>query len=351
MVFRNQDGAEPNFAPSEGTYSGRRSLLTPFGTLRIIVAVGLLGFLLYRVGLRGLMESFSGTVWWWVVLSILVFPAGIWLETIRWQTLLKEQAVRPPLLSLFKRIWIARFFSSILPGQTGGDLFRIFGSWEVPVQRAAIASSVVFDRMASLLALLVLGAVLGFAQYGLVRELGLGFVPLFAVVAASFLGLLVTTKLPWKWLNGAKSKVPGERPKKLVGEFLDSSLVYVNRRRAVAGAFAWGIAFRLLSALGAYFVFRALGIEVSLQSFTFIWLVIDTISTMPISVNGLGVREGAYVVLFSNLGIAEADALAVAVLIRVIVTLLSAVGALLLFGSRKSKTETSKVFDQGSAAE
>ena len=339
------DGPEPAFAPNEGANSGRRSLLTPFGTLRIFVAVGLLGFLLYRVGLRGVMESFSGTVWWWVVLSILAFVVGIWLETTRWQTLLKEQAVRPPLRSLFKRIWIARFFSSILPGQTGGDLFRIFGSWEMPVQKAAIASSVVFDRITSILGLLVLGAVAGFAQYDLARELGLGFVPVFAVVAASFLGLLVTTKLPWKWLNRVKTKVPGEGPRKLVGEFLDSSVVYVNRRSVVGGAFALGI-FRLISALGAYFVFRALGTEVSLRSFLFIWLVIDTISMMPISVNGLGVREAAYVVLFSSLGIKEADVLAVAVLIRVMVTLLSAVGALLLLGSRKPKTETGKAFDQ-----
>ncbi len=73
----------------------------------------------------------------------------------------------------------------------------------------------------------------------------------------------------------------------------------------------------------------ALGVDVSYGSVLFIVLLINVISLIPISINGWGLREGAFVLMFTQVGVGGGEALAVALLGRVTGILKLTVGGIL----------------------
>jgi len=67
-------------------------------------------------------------------------------------------------------------------------------------------------------------------------------------------------------------------------------------------------------AICQYLLARGLGLNVPLAAFMLCVPIANVFASLPITLNGLGVRETAYLVLFSLAGIAKADAIALSLL-------------------------------------
>ena len=68
--------------------------------------------------------------------------------------------------------------------------------------------------------------------------------------------------------------------------------------------------------------------------------VIAMLATLPISVGGVGVREGASLVLLGNYSVVQADAVAASLLCLGVYWLNAAIGAILLFVGKPAKKQT-----------
>ena len=115
---------------------------------------------------------------------------------------------------------------------------------------------------------------------------------------------------------------------------LKSVLVYVDRRGTISGAVLMSVAFRLVATAGTYSGFRALNVDIPLGSVLFVVSVINLVSLVPVSINGWGLREGAFVLLFTQIGVGSAEAFGVALLGRVLGVLFSSVGGVLYITQR-----------------
>jgi hypothetical protein len=78
-----------------------------------------------------------------------------------------------------------------------------------------------------------------------------------------------------------------------------------------------------------YCVIRSVGGDVSLLEVALITPLIAVVSFVPISINALGVAESAFVLFFSQAGLSPEEALAAAVLRRVLMTGYSLVGGVM----------------------
>ena len=94
----------------------------------VALSLGLFALLFTTVGMGSILEGFSGVVWIWVLVRLLLYPVGLFLQVVRWGILLYEQGVTALWGLLFHRYWTARFFDNFLPGQIGGDAFRLLDS-------------------------------------------------------------------------------------------------------------------------------------------------------------------------------------------------------------------------------
>ena len=321
-------GAESPIAFSGSPPTRKTFLLSPWWVLQIAVTVGLISFLFSRIGWQPVVEVFSGVIWLWVIASILLTPFAILLVTVRWKILLRAQGLSLPAVLLFKRLWVTRFVNNFSPGQIGGDLFRVFGPWEIPLNRTAVGTSVAYDRYTGLIGLLVAIALVGLVEYNLAKELGLELIPIFAVFGAALLLLAVVTHRPFLWARWLVARCPVKKARSVAEGVLRSMLLYVDRRGTTLNAIAISVAFRLVIAIGSYFEFLALGVDISFETVVFISLLVNVISLVPISINGWGLREGAFVLLYTQVGVGSAEALSVALLGRVLGAVMSSGGAL-----------------------
>ena len=80
--------------------------------------------------------------------------------------------------------------------------------------------------------------------------------------------------------------------------------------------------------LGNYLLGLAVGVDLSLYYYFLFIPIISVLLTLP-SIGGLGIREGAYVFLFSQVGVANSQALALAFAFDLALLINGLVGALI----------------------
>ena len=107
--------------------------------LRIVISLGLLIFLLAKVGMRETWESLQGANVGYLLAVFLLYLLSIVLRSYRWRIFLNAQGVRASLPKLISLYLMGGFFNLVLPSGFGGDVVRIY---ELSQHSSRTASSI-----------------------------------------------------------------------------------------------------------------------------------------------------------------------------------------------------------------
>jgi len=118
-----------------------------------------------------------------------------------------------------------------------------------------------------------------------------------------------------------------------IGDALSMS---VRRPRSLGVATLFGILFHVVACLNYYSFALALGMDVPLHFYFVAIPLVSLAAFLPISINGFGVRESAFVYVFSTIHVAVTTSLLLAFLVDVQVLIFAAIGGCiyLTMGSR-----------------
>jgi uncharacterized protein (TIRG00374 family) len=302
---------------------------TVLQVIRLTIGAALLAALLAAVGFQAVVDAFSMLVWWWIPILLSLRIAALFLQSQRWRLFLADHRIRASSMRLFKSYWIARFFNNFLPGQLGGDTYRILYGLEPGVSRAQVASSVVVERIAGLIGLTAMAAVGGFAGSQLIQASGLGFLPVAATVMAISLFVIAIRPALALSLGGLAGALPISRLSRALARLAGALLVHVEKRTTLLVGIVLSAGFYALFAFESLLALRAFGVEIDLASALVIAPTIALIMSLPITINGWGTAEVASVLLYTQVGVTEADALSMALLSRANYLLMSGMGGLL----------------------
>lgn len=273
---------------------------------RLFISVGLLTFVLLTIGLerigRILLEAETVPV----LVAFVLFFAGIVVRAVRWRALLVALDVRVPLSRLIYLYFAGTFFNTFLPTGFGGDVVRVL-ELSQEAQTTAVLGTVIVDRLTGLLVL--------FAMALLALPFSIGLLPseVWLSIGALAVGGLVAGGLVlqgrWlrrlgRWLPGSLS-LTGEGP---LARAYDA--VTACGWRAIGTALFVSLIFNTLLVLTNYLAARAVGMRLGLTYFMVFVPMLSLALTVPVSVGGLGVREGVAAVLFTQVGVDEAVAVA-----------------------------------------
>ena len=233
---------------------------------------------------------------------------------VRWQLLLRVQGIALSWARVFMLLLIGVFFNFVIPGGTGGDVVKVFYLLkETPGKRAQALLSVLVDRLIGLFALIAMAGVFIAAQWSWLRSapdaakyiwtalaiLGGSL----AVLGASFLltGFGLIHKLP--------ARLPG---RDRLAELALAYNLYGRAWKQSAAALLLSVGAHL-GYFAMYFCaaasFRAASRIPSFAELCAIMPIICTITSLPISVGGLGVREKLFQVFLGDLcGVSDAVA-------------------------------------------
>ena len=271
---------------------------------RCLVSAGLIAFILRKVDWRALGATLDRVDFRWALSGVALTFFMIVLLNARWQLFLKQQQLEVRFSAIFGLIWAGQFFNSILPGSTGGDVVKIYQLCRLfPERKAAVAASVVADRLTALIILLLLGG-FGFLLQPVPLQAVLQKRPDTQAVITWGAGLAalgaITAWIVWRFLRS--SMLAGKIRRILNGVRQCFSF---NRRLATAILYAF-----VLHVVNFSIVFlfgRSLGLTLTYGQVLCMMPVILLVVMIPVTINGHGLREILYISYFGAMGVSIAQ--------------------------------------------
>jgi uncharacterized protein (TIRG00374 family) len=276
-------------------------------------------------------EAIRNAQYRWVVLGIFAYVLVEIAAAFRWHVLLKVQGIHLSFLRLSGLFLIGMFYNQFLPGGTGGDIMKSYYLLkETPDKKAGALLAVVFDRFIGLVALVAITGTLIGLRYDFLSQTtetrNLLWVLLF-LLGTSILALISTFVISgfnlFHWLP---EKFAGRE--KLI-EISAAYHLYAHHWRATLVAFGASLVAHLATFATFLCAAYALAAVVPLVNFFAIMPVERTISSLPISFAGIGLREKILQIMLSGLcGVPAAKAILIGSLSFLIMLVCCLPGAL-----------------------
>ncbi|TFE65814.1 hypothetical protein A7Q09_02315 [Methylacidiphilum sp. Yel] len=264
------------------------------------------------------------------------------LSSLRWKILLYALNIPIKGWTAFELAMIGKFFNAALPGGTSGDFVRIYYAMALfPKNKTAVSVSILFDRLIEGVVLLVLGSSFGllfyrqlngqpFLQKAVLFLLGLTLLTLLFLATLSML-LKVGIKLSQRFLGKWK------RVEQVLKDILHVLEVFKYCFGRILAACILSIGVHLSAILMFVFVAASLHLHLPLWLLAVVMVEITLIVSLPISISGLGVREGAVVLLLGSYGINSELALGFSLLSFSVGILWSLIGGLFFLTWKRNK--------------
>jgi uncharacterized membrane protein YbhN (UPF0104 family) len=277
-----------------------------------------------------MMEALRNAEYRWVLMGLLAYAVVEAAAAFRWHVLLKVQNIRLSIPRLTGLFFIGLFYNQFLPGGTGGDIIKSYYLLkETPDKKAGALLAVVFDRFIGLVALVAITAMLIAVRYDFLSQKpetrNLLWLLLF-LLGTSIAFLVATFVISgFKLFHFLPAHFPGRD--KLI-EIFAAYHLYAHHWRATLVAFGASILAHLATFTTFLFAAYALGVRVPLVDFFAIMPVERTISALPISFAGIGLREKILQIMLHGLcGVSEAKAILIGSLSFVIILVCCLPGA------------------------
>ena len=272
----------------------------------------------------------------WAAGAFAFLSANVWVAAWRWQLLLHILGVSERIGPLLRAIYVGAFYNLVLPGQLGGQAIKVVLVGRRSPALAAIIASVAMDQLVVVAALLAVAAAAAALAPGLAHQadwvLGLSAS---ALVATGIVAAAASARLQTRVRRRVRSlpllhRLPaGIRSR--AGDTWTALSGYGRRPLLMVAAVAQGTLFFLTLAGMAVAVGRALGIELSPATMTFVLTLGLIAGVAPFTLAGLGTREPAFVAALGSFGVHRPSAPAFAVLWLLLNSLADMLGAVLQF--------------------
>lgn len=320
--------------------------------LTTLLKVGLSVLILYvlfsRVDLLSFWETVSSVSPQVVAFGVLAFFLTQCVTTVRWSILLGCD-VEVPYRNIFSIYFVGMFFNNFLPTLVGGDLVKGYYLYKKTGRGDVSFASVLMDRYTGFTALITITTVALVIGYGSLSAIGgEGLVWAFVVFIGAFVGgsLFMWVNTLHGWLVGLLLKIHFLSLNKKIDTFYKVLMGYKNHGPRLFKAYLLSFLVQGGVILGYIIVGSGMGMEVH-PGYYFLFIPLATaVSMAPISLSGLGVREGAFVFLFTKAGATVEQALGLSLLwfaIMVFVSLIGGVEYLRMGGGK----EFGRSFKQG----
>jgi glycosyltransferase 2 family protein len=267
--------------------------------LKVLFSVLLLGLLSRMIDIPRTVQVLANIDAYFLSLAIFVFALGQGINAVKWFWLGKSLALPCGLGSYLRLYTMGMFLAIFLPGSMGGDLGRAVLLTREGQPGWAATYSVLADRYSGLLFLLILSSI-ACQTVPAYSSLSPWLWALTGVVLMVWLLLgwgsrLLLPLIPTK-LKSYAQPIPGWEKQLRTWP----NLLRIGGVSLVIQGANWGVLLLLAAAMH---------LQVSAPALMTAYGLITVASLAPLSLNGLGIREGGYVLLLKQVGVAGEQAI------------------------------------------
>lgn len=296
--------------------------------LKILISFGLLTFLLSRQDLSQILFVVSSISFSDVAIFFSVMTVISLLSAWKWQLLLRLWEIRLSYTTLLKAVLIGTFFNNLLPSGVGGDISRLYISGRATGRVADTFASIFYDRAFALGALLLIGV-----SALLFRGHFTGNLIYWIIFGCTLIGMIVVFRLASSPCTRTFS-IRLSQSFSFVERFgllglLDSFRLKTHQSHVLVKAFVIALVMQMVAVFAHYTIALALNIHIAIVDLSLFIPLLYLSVFLPISINGIGIREGISVLFFQQLGIPQAESIAFSLVYFILYIIYSGIGGLL----------------------
>jgi glycosyltransferase 2 family protein len=283
--------------------------------LRLLISVGLLGVLLSHIEIGRTLSTLGDAQLGFLALTFALVISDRLLAAYRWYVLLHGLSPGNTYWIVLRLSLVSSFVGTFMPG--GVDLVRIYGLTRATSDLPLAFTSVLVERLQSIMALVCL-MLAGVAASPVAlpdRVMHLAWLALLLLTIAIAAIMhprprrLAQRLLPGRWLALIRAYLAR------IYDCLDS---YRDRPILLAWSMALSLGFQLFRVVTVLVAAWALGLEIPILLLVALMPVVFFLTLLPISVaGGLGVREMGFVFLLGMAGIDAEASFALALLLSI----------------------------------
>ena len=298
--------------------------------IQLLVSVGGFAYIFYKIPLSEVVENWNVGMTPWIIAMLVAATLIMAIQANRWKGL-SVQGPEIPFKTYYAYTAMGYFFNNLLPTGFGGDAVKSLAFGKKFNQMSQSVSAVLIARIQGLLAMflcffITLPFALSKADIPLTYTLIMTVASLACII---FIALcLFSDKVP----------VPQAISNKLtfITKLQQSLSIYRKHKKQILLSSLDSLWLQLLTLFIAYAYFRAVGVDIDISILVVFTSITTVVSMLPISLNGIGVREGTQVALFTGiLGIPAPVVLSAGLLGYIPLLFQAAQGAIVLIARKK----------------
>jgi len=329
----------------------RRFLHRTYRVFYFLIPAVILFLVFRRIDFHRLASVVSHSNPWWIAAGIAYYPFAVMIGAWRWRVLLSGYVGKIPSRFVMKHYWTGLAIGYFMPGSLGWDAYRVAVAGRKYGRYAMNIAVIMVEKLSALVCCTTIIALLSPAVpdsgraglNGILRSAYLLIAGLIVAAAATLAlwrnrnllhraesGLTILLNKLFARFSAGKMKVAAIPLKETIEPLMSG--------KCLVPVLALSFAIQLFGGLANQVFFLAVGYKISIVANLFLGPVLFFIFLLPISFGSLGVREGAYIVLYGLLGVPAEIALLVSFFNLIGVLLNNAAGGMvMLLSSGKSK--------------
>lgn len=305
--------------------------------LKLLVTIALFTFLWHKINITELITCLKKINPLIFLLCIFLYALSQVISSYRWKLLLKARKIQVPLRRLVSFYFVGMFFNIFLPTLIGGDVMRSYDLSRYTKKISDSVASIFTERFIGFLALLLIVLLsLGFTY----QKIDKTIIPLF-ILTITCLTILIIFLLTNTYLfNKVLLFIKIFRSQRLIEEVKKIHSIFLAYRQEKLALFkVLNLSFlvQMLNFFIYYLIAQALGLNLSFVYFTLFVPIIILMAMLPISFQGLGIREGTSIFLFGQLGVSATHAFFLTLICFAVVVVTSLGGGVIFLFRGKEK--------------
>ncbi|MDA8215977.1 MAG: lysylphosphatidylglycerol synthase transmembrane domain-containing protein [Nitrospiraceae bacterium] len=265
--------------------------------LKLSVSAALFYLLISKIGTKTIIHNIKLSSPLSFISAVGVYMLAAFFSSLRWKLLIPQSMKTKRLFSMYM---IGSFFNTCMPGTIGGDAVKAYylSSELKKSQKSAVSgreasiavASVFMDRYVGFSAMLVISMIaFPFGFRYLEGTPVKWFMPI--VLAVFISGSIVVFKFRF-----------GERLRFLFKVY-EYFKIYSKKRDILFKAFLYSVFVQISGIFAVYMLSRGIALNIPFLSLLIFVPIIILISFIPVSISGIGLREGAFVIFLGTIGV------------------------------------------------
>ncbi|MEE1066944.1 MAG: lysylphosphatidylglycerol synthase transmembrane domain-containing protein [Fibrobacteraceae bacterium] len=264
--------------------------------LKASVTIGGIFYIFNKIPFLDAISNWKEATLPWLLLIFFLTIVLMMIQANRWRGLLLDEGKKIPFRSFYAYIALGYFFNNLLPSGFGGDAVK------------TIAFGKKFGNTANSVAAIAISRIMGLIAMFLSFFVALPFVLIqyqvptiytvtVTVVAVLALGIIIGSLFSDKIQISPKisNKIP------FLLKLQQAFTIYRMHPKAFLLSGLDSIWLQIVTIIIHYAYFKAVGVEINIALITVFTTIMVTFTMLPISINGIGIRENVQISLYTGL--------------------------------------------------